>query len=247
MTLDHSFRARCGSDLRSPPRENPEECIELVKKMDPSIVYLQHSSYMIKLSSPEGPKTMFKVFGSPYSRFRGQWAFGYNTPEEGAHLWSQIPDDVDIVVAHTPPKGIRDENLDNSPESKAFGCEEFLQALSRVRPLLTVCGHVHQGRGCERIQWANSVDGTLVAGRREEPLPPVGSKKQSLVDLTGRRQAALHNVSHCQLQGSTELMRRETCVVNAAIMGSNWPHRGGRKFHRPIVVDVNLPAWDTGP
>ena len=190
---------------------------------------------------------MFKVFGSPYSRFRGQWAFGYNTPEDGKKLWSQIPNDVDIVVAHTPPKGLRDESLEDPADRKSFGCEEILQALSRVRPLLTVCGHVHQGHGCERVQWANPVvDGTLIAARQEESLPPIGSKKQSLVDMTGRRQPALDNVSHFELLGSTELMRRETCVVNAAIMASNWPHLGGKKFHRPIVVDANLPVWDSG-
>ncbi|KAI5468022.1 Metallo-dependent phosphatase-like protein [Mariannaea sp. PMI_226] len=38
--------------------------------------------------------------------------------------------------------------------------------------------------------------------------------------------------------------RRETCVVNAAIMKSNWPHVGGKKFHKPIVVDINLPIWE---
>ncbi|KIW25085.1 uncharacterized protein PV07_10755 [Cladophialophora immunda] len=36
--------------------------------------------------------------------------------------------------------------------------------------------------------------------------------------------------------------RAETCVVNAAYMGSNWPHKGGKKFHKPVVVDLDLPV-----
>ena len=36
--------------------------------------------------------------------------------------------------------------------------------------------------------------------------------------------------------------RLETCVVNAAFMGSNWPHKGGKRFHKPIVIDLDLPA-----
>ncbi|KAH6889810.1 Metallo-dependent phosphatase-like protein [Thelonectria olida] len=40
------------------------------------------------------------------------------------------------------------------------------------------------------------------------------------------------------------MRRRETCVVNAAIMRSNWPHTGGKSFNKPIVVDLNLPVWD---
>jgi len=40
------------------------------------------------------------------------------------------------------------------------------------------------------------------------------------------------------------LGRRETCIVNAAIMANSW---GGKKrFNRPIVVDVDLPVWEEG-
>jgi len=38
--------------------------------------------------------------------------------------------------------------------------------------------------------------------------------------------------------------RRETCVVNCAIMASYWPHRH-RKFNKPIVVDLDLPIVQT--
>ncbi|KAK0727438.1 Metallo-dependent phosphatase-like protein [Lasiosphaeria miniovina] len=39
------------------------------------------------------------------------------------------------------------------------------------------------------------------------------------------------------------MSRRETCIVNCAIMASNWPHAGGRRFNKPIVVDLDLPVW----
>jgi hypothetical protein len=44
---------------------------------------------------------------------------------------------------------------------------------------------------------------------------------------------------------SNRLWGRETCVVNAAIMASSWPHKGvgGKKFNKPIVVDIDLPVW----
>ncbi len=35
--------------------------------------------------------------------------------------------------------------------------------------------------------------------------------------------------------------RMETCIANAAFMGSNFPHKGGKKFHKPIVIDLDLP------
>jgi hypothetical protein len=34
--------------------------------------------------------------------------------------------------------------------------------------------------------------------------------------------------------------RKETCIVNASILATNWPHKGGKKFNAPLVVDVNL-------
>lgn len=37
--------------------------------------------------------------------------------------------------------------------------------------------------------------------------------------------------------------RRETCVVNCAIMANNYPHVGGKRFNKPIVVDLDLPVW----
>ncbi|KAK3366092.1 Metallo-dependent phosphatase-like protein [Lasiosphaeria ovina] len=39
------------------------------------------------------------------------------------------------------------------------------------------------------------------------------------------------------------ISRRETCIVNCAIMASNWPHPAGRRFNKPIVVDLDLPVW----
>jgi hypothetical protein len=38
--------------------------------------------------------------------------------------------------------------------------------------------------------------------------------------------------------------RRETCVVNCAITATNWPHTGGKKFNKPIVVDLDLPVLE---
>lgn len=51
--------------------------------------------------------------------------------------------------------------------------------------------------------------------------------------------------SRCNLEALRGRMgRQETCVVNAAIAATSWPHVGGKRFHKPIVVDLNLPVWD---
>jgi hypothetical protein len=118
-------------------------------------------------------------------------------------------------------------------------------------------------------------------------LPPPGSKKQSLIDLTGKKAQRLDNDGIFLTEqvspfpsaqnvlvlppaadevGSGEACttsyfprsrpdeypnnranfrsnRRETCIINAAILATSWPHGGGKRFNAPIVVDVELPTW----
>ena len=35
--------------------------------------------------------------------------------------------------------------------------------------------------------------------------------------------------------------RAETCIVNASILGSSYPHPAGKRFNQPIIVDLELP------
>jgi hypothetical protein len=124
----------------------------------------------------------------------------------------------------------------------------------------------------------------------------MGSKKQSLVDLTGKRDKRLDNKgfsypgqrqndladiqpkssaspgsessgvlekaspqnspsAHLSLgadsPGSSsrgfdyalQTLRKETCIINAAVVSTSWPHQGGKRFNTPIVVDLELPVW----
>ena len=43
--------------------------------------------------------------------------------------------------------------------------------------------------------------------------------------------------------------RKETCVINAAIMASSWPYKlkSDRRYNKAIIVDIDLPVWqDSG-
>ena len=115
--------------------------------------------------------------------------------------------------------------------------------------MLAVCGHVHEARGVKRVRW-DLLDGDG-DGEAQEWVwrdPGEGNKKQSLVDLTGKRETRLENGSAVEGRaGDRETVgREETCVINAAIMASSWPHKGkdGKKYNKPIVVDVDLPTWE---
>ncbi|KAH7360288.1 Metallo-dependent phosphatase-like protein [Rhexocercosporidium sp. MPI-PUGE-AT-0058] len=317
ITLDTEFYSQHGLYFHNQTPQDPAKCQELLEQSS-SITWLKHDSAVINLTSPFGPRTTFKIFGSPYSPADGMWAFGYSV-DEAKHIWDCIPLDADIVLTHTPPK----YHCDEKRERKAAGCESLREALWRIRPKLAICGHVHDGRGAERIRWdlgASNVKYREDGVERWED-PGRDNKKISLVDLTakGRRpidndgsvgdllaaskdgvhQSLQYNVpvfhsngndleepwkpmsktstvtgisrptanpltlppeslsSATQGQGgeppsqrcdlaalSGRLGRKETCIVNAAIAASNYPHTGGRKFNKPIVVDIDLPVYE---
>jgi predicted phosphohydrolase len=98
-----------------------------------SLIYLQDSS--TSLTFPGGRR--LKVYGSPWTRKQGNWAFQYPRCED---RWSNtIPDDTDVLVTHSPPRFHLD--LDG------FGDENLLNELWRVRPRVHVFGHIHAGYG----------------------------------------------------------------------------------------------------
>jgi hypothetical protein len=98
-----------------------------------SLIYLQDSS--ASLTFPGGRR--LKVYGSPWTRKQGNWAFQY---PRGEDRWSNtIPDDTDVLVTHSPPRFHLD--LDG------FGDENLLDELWRVRPRVHVFGHIHAGYG----------------------------------------------------------------------------------------------------
>lgn len=296
ITLDSDFYTEHGHLFHNQTPQSPASCLALLAA-SPSITYLGHESATIRLRSPTGPHTEFVVFGSPYSPRHGLWAFYYDAPAgpsasddaDLTALWELIPLQADIVVTHTPPR----THCDGTDERRATGCEALRRALWRVRPKLAVCGHMHDGRGVERVTW--HLDRRDVAyaekGVARWTDPGEGNRKLSLVDLTGKHGPALDNdgadpsratdppflgltrstssasQASCKTSGSSStgilgggvadigsgpggdalsgrMGRRETCVVNAAIMKSRYPHTGGKQFHKPIVVDVDLPVWE---
>ncbi|KAL6810041.1 Metallo-dependent phosphatase-like protein [Trichoderma sp. SZMC 28015] len=312
VTLDEDFYFHHGDSFHNKIKQNPADCINLLTS-SPSLTYLCHDSATIRLKSPTGPHTEFTIFGSPYSPRNGLWAFYYETPKDHdgradlTSLWELIPLETDIVVTHTPPR----THCDQPEGQRSAGCEALRQALWRVRPKLAVCGHIHDGRGAERVLWDLKNKATPYAERAAMAWedPGKGNNKISLVDLTGKagKMPALANdgshpgrpsYSHeddqqtatttlapagtcsdesseqgssvaAQKRGGNDSNddgvgyggnldesedcdyealagragRKETCVVNAAIMKGSYPHTEGKLFSKPIVVDVFLPVW----
>ena len=114
--------------------KSPNETYEIIQKFN--LNYLQDS--MLEIDG-------IKIWGSPWQPEFCDWAF--NLPRNGwqlAEKWNFIPEDVDILITHSPPFGILDKIIDHQEN---LGCELLTERLKIVKPKIHVFGHIHSGYG----------------------------------------------------------------------------------------------------
>lgn len=90
-----------------------------------------------------------KFYGSPWQPEYRNWAF--NLPRGSLELrakWKAIPDDVDVLITHTPPNTVRDMVW---PRGEQAGCAQLRWRLEEIAPIVHAFGHVHEGRGDEMV------------------------------------------------------------------------------------------------
>jgi len=83
-----------------------------------------------------------KIWGSPYSPTYGDWVF-MRARHKMQELWNHIPDDTDIVITHSPPKGVLDHTYNRQGELESVGCKSLLNRIFQIQPKLHLFGHVH--------------------------------------------------------------------------------------------------------
>lgn len=90
-----------------------------------------------------------KIWGSPWTKtFEGMnphcKSFTLDTEEELVEKWALIPDDVNILVTHSPPWTI----LDSTTDDRQVGSTSLLaELMTRIRPRLHIFGHIHESYG----------------------------------------------------------------------------------------------------
>jgi Icc-related predicted phosphoesterase len=102
-----------------------------------------------------------KIYGTPWQPIFGKWAFNL-TEEELAHKWSMIPDDIDILVSHSPPYGYVDKvihetdkygmPLQDGPFIRHCGSKSLKKRILEIKPKLVVCGHIHCDAGITYLE-----------------------------------------------------------------------------------------------
>ena len=128
---------------------NEAEARALVKELAPSVYYLQDSGVTLM---------GLRFWGSPYTPRFLDWAFNCDRGSAIRAHWDKIPTgEVDVLVTHGPPSGAGD--LDYVPRDRInVGDRDLYDAIRRVRPVISVHGHLHHGYGLADILHE---DGTL--------------------------------------------------------------------------------------
>lgn len=119
----------------------PKYCEELCKNY--GVIMLNDSGVKI-----EG----LYIWGSPVQPEFCNWAFNRTIVEAFAtkkhpwigHHWNKIPKKTDILITHGPAYGILDKTYFSNEN---VGCPHLLKKIKEIKPILHICGHIHEERG----------------------------------------------------------------------------------------------------
>jgi Icc-related predicted phosphoesterase len=140
-----------------------------------------HETFLpaVYLNHEEATVGGLRIFGSPFSSSiyePSPWSFDYNPkgPRSEA-LWSQIPDHLDILITHGPPKGILDKVAKTHPREDAnVGDVNLLYHVKRALPRAHVFGHIHEGAGAyESDCWTTKFYNACICDAKYKPTNPV--------------------------------------------------------------------------
>ena len=83
------------------------------------------------------------IYGSPWQPWFHDWAFNLQRGEEIRAKWELIPETTQVLITHGPPYGYGDR----TDQGLRVGCQDLLQVIERIRPLVHIFGHIHEAYG----------------------------------------------------------------------------------------------------
>lgn len=139
------------------------ECLNGCYYLEDSGMKICDYEHLENGSSSVASRRDFKVWGCPWTlKFDGMnphcMAFTCDTEEELASKFSLIPEDIDILICHSPMWGLHD-----GPDAETrYGSKSLLKrhVTHQIMNLkLFVCGHIHEGYGIYDIREAQKALG----------------------------------------------------------------------------------------
>lgn len=173
-----------------------------------NIIFLDEGSYEFRLRNG----ALLRVYASPFTpSLSGDWGFQYH-PNEGHNF--EIPETVDIVITHGPPKGILDYT-----DGRRAGCSNLFQAVARAQPRLHCFGHIHEGWGGKLVTWRGNIPSNSVPSHFTHIDNSKSTVLSNISQLEAARQTSdlTYFSADCDVIGSDS----QTLFVNAALQGTS--------------------------
>ena len=131
-------------DLRIYKNERDIVTYQEAKDLLKDCIYLENSGINIE---------NINIWGYPISDTGGvDGAFYYSSEKDSEILKTyldKIPENIDILISHGPPKGILDKIVDGSN----VGCELLREyVLNKIKPKYHLFGHIHESNGRTQIK-----------------------------------------------------------------------------------------------
>lgn len=98
----------------------------------------------------------YYIYGSPWTPTFFDWAFNLDRGENIKKKWDMIPANTEILLTHGPPHNI----LDKCHDGFSAGCEDLLQKIQEISPLVHLFGHIHEGYGSHFDGVTNYINGS---------------------------------------------------------------------------------------
>ncbi|KAK6542032.1 hypothetical protein TWF694_007803 [Orbilia ellipsospora] len=172
--------------------------------------------------TPRGPKPHHK--GSfRYSLAKNYWFNKF--PVEG------LPERIHVAITHGPAYAVLDQ-VGGEEGGGHVGCEELWRFMGYIKPLMSVCGHIHEAGGVRKVEWRECENSSH---KRVVPvIEDVGDEVEK-VEKGGMLYNDARGMTGDVVDG------KETFFVNASLVG-----HGSRSYdqaHRsPYVVELELPC-----
>ncbi len=110
-----------------------------------------------------------KIYGTPWQLPFCSWAF--NLREEGLKLcWEDIPEDIDILLCHSPPYKIMDTEGRNYSH---IGSKSLSNRIIDIKPKVVAFGHNHNNYGIVKKGGIKYINASLVNESYEMVREPI--------------------------------------------------------------------------
>ncbi|EGX49913.1 hypothetical protein AOL_s00076g554 [Orbilia oligospora ATCC 24927] len=222
VVRDHVDDSSDSDDGENKLNTKQVECREYLTSKEikaKGIFYLENEVETFKLKNG----AMLTVFGSPYTprgpRPHHNGAFRYNSDID---FWEKLEGvdglkagKLDVAVIHGPAYEI----LDSTWKGKNVGCKYLRSFLEKVKPLMSVCGHIHEAAGVKTLEW-DSKEAKDVETQRADKDGAVFTDAREVAKSVARG--------------------KSTVFVNASLVGAG-SSSYAEAARCPYVVELDLP------